>query len=113
MRKIGSIDAMVIRIGGRNVKNNAEEIVKTGRNVVLLARGKYITTAVEISNQLCERGYELFSQTELEFCNPEIGTWHFEKDNRTVSLMRIWLKEEAFVINQRNMLPSDFWDLFL
>jgi DNA-binding protein len=93
VRKIAQIDAMVIRVGKGNPTNYCEEILKAGRNVILLARGMNIIHAVEIQDKLAEKGYELYSHEELEFPNPEIGTWHFEGEKKGEKpFMRIWLK---------------------
>jgi len=95
VRKIAKIDATVIRIGEGEPQVYVEEIVKTNRNVVLLARGTYISKAVDVTCQLIEKGYELFTQKELGFGNPEIGTWYFEQQDKTVSFMRIWLRKKS------------------
>lgn len=95
VRKISKIDAMVVRIGDLNPDTYVNDIIKSNRNAILLARGTYVSKAVDVASQLMNKGYELFTQQELEFCNPEIGTWHFEKQNRTVSFIRIWLKKKV------------------
>jgi DNA-binding protein len=93
VRKIAEINAIVIRIGNQNPTVYSEKILKTKRNVILLARGKNILCAVDVEDELIEKGYELYSHDELEFPNPEIGMWHFEGQNKgEVSFMRIWLK---------------------
>jgi len=93
VRKIAEIDAIVIRIGNQNPTLCSEEILKTGRNVILLARGTNIVRAVDIEDKLIEKGYELYSQDELAFPNPEIGTWYFEGEAKAEkAFMRIWLK---------------------
>jgi DNA-binding protein len=95
VRKIAQINAIVVRVGKQNPTYCCEEIFKTGRNVILLARGTNISGAVMVANELNKKGYELYSQDELELSNPEIGTWHFEGENkREVSFMRIWLKSK-------------------
>jgi hypothetical protein len=93
VRKIAEINAIVIRIGNQNPTLYSEEILKTGRNVILLARGMYIVRAVDIKDKLIEKGYELYSPDELEFPNPEIGMWHFEGEAKGEKpFMRIWLR---------------------
>ncbi len=69
-----------------------EDIMKLGRGVVLLARGNFIANAVYVTNQLREKGYELYTGEELGFPNPEIGTWYFEQQEIEKSLLRVWLK---------------------
>lgn len=93
VRKIAEIDAVVIRVGEESVTQYVDEIFRIGRGVVLLARGKYISKAVDIANQLRGANYELYSSEELGFSNPEIGTWYFETTKKTASFMRVWLKK--------------------
>lgn len=95
VRKISKIDAIVVRIGKMEPSKYVERIIKLSRGVVLLARGKNISNAVDVANQLREKGYKLYPQKELGFSNPEIGTWHFEQEGRKKSLMRIWLKKKS------------------
>jgi hypothetical protein len=91
VRKIAQIDAIVIRVGSAFVP--ADDLFKKKRNLILLARGGNISKAVVIANELLERGCEMYSQNELGFCNPEIGTWHFEGEEKgEKSFIRIWLK---------------------
>ena len=91
VRKIAQIDAIVIRVGKAFV--STDDIVEKKRNVILLARGSNISKAVTIANELREKGYEMYSQNELGFCNPEIGTWIFEGEKSgEKSYIRIWLK---------------------
>lgn len=93
VRKIALIDAIVVRIGDKDPRYYCEEILKAGRNVILLARGMNMGRAVEVQDKLIEKGYELYSPEELEFPNPEIGTWHFEGEKKGEKpFMRIWLK---------------------
>jgi hypothetical protein len=93
VRKIAEVNAIVVRVGKQNPTYYSEEILKAGRNVILLARGRNILGAVEIKDQLIEKGYELYSPDELEFPNPETGTWHFEGEKRgDTAFMRIWLR---------------------
>lgn len=93
VRKIAQIDAVVARVGEKRISKYINEIIQTGRGVVLLARGKYICKAVDIANQLVRKNYELYTPKELGFTNPEIGTWYFETTKNEVSLMRVWLKK--------------------
>lgn len=93
VRKIAGIDAIVVRIGKQSSQSHAQEILNTERNAILLARGTNIANAVSVAAELMNNRYELFSPEELEFPNPEIGTWYFEGENKgAVSFMRIWLK---------------------
>jgi hypothetical protein len=93
VRKIAEINALVVRVGDRNPTYYCEEILKAERNVILLARGSNILRAVKIKDQLVGKGYELYSHDELEFPNPETGTWHFEGEKKgEKAFMRIWLK---------------------
>lgn len=93
VRKIAKIDAVVIRIGEMGVPQYVDKIIEVGRGVVLLARGRFIQKAVDISNELIKKGYELYPPQELGFTNPEIGTWLFEISMHAVSFMRVWLKK--------------------
>lgn len=95
VRKISKIDANVVRIGKKKPSKYVKDIIKSGRGVVLLARGKNISNAVDVANQLKEKGYKLYTHKELGFSNPEIGTWHFEQEGRMKSLMRVWLKKKS------------------
>lgn len=95
VRKIAQIDAVVVRVGEKKKSRYVDKIIQTGRGAVLLARGKYICKAVDISNQLVGENYELYNLEELGFSNPEIGTWYFETTKNEVSLMRIWLKKKS------------------
>mgnify|MGYP000719329910 CR=1 FL=1 len=92
-RKLAEIDVKLIRIGPESDQYYIERILKEKQGVVLLARGKNIEKAIKVATQLCERDFEFFSQDELGFSNPEIGSWIFlYPKERTVPLMRIWLK---------------------
>jgi DNA-binding protein len=91
VRKIADIDALVIRVASQSTIS--QEVLDNNRNLILLARGSNIVQAVNLATELQTKGYELFSSTELEFSNPEIGTWSFEGEKpRNVSYMRVWLK---------------------
>jgi len=93
VRKISKIGAIVTRVGKQSHTYYSEQVSTSGRNVILLARGQNISKAVYVANDLQMKGYALYSYDELEFPNPEIGTWHFEGEKRgEVSFMRIWLK---------------------
>jgi DNA-binding protein len=95
VRKISKIDAIVTRVGKQSHTYYSEQISGSGRNVILLARGQNISKAVYVANDLQRKGYALYSYDELEFPNPEIGTWHFEGEKKgEVSFMRIWLKSK-------------------
>jgi len=94
VRKIAQIDAVVIRVGAATIAQYVDEIIKIGRGAILLARGKYISKAVDISNQLVGKNYELYTREDLGFTNPEIGTWYFETTKNEVSLMRVWLRKK-------------------
>lgn len=94
VRKIAEIDAVVVRVGGKLVSWYVDKTAELGRGVVLLARGKFISKAVDVTNQLLEKDYELYSSEELDFTNPEIGTWFFEVEKGKVSFMRVWLKKK-------------------
>ncbi|MGB9842520.1 MAG: hypothetical protein ACPLKZ_07410 [Candidatus Bathyarchaeales archaeon] len=97
VRKIAEIDAEVIRVGERYVQTYVEEALQKKSGVILLARGDYISKAVEVATALCTKGFQMFSEKELGFPNPEIGTWEFiePKKKKTVSFMRIWLKRTS------------------
>ena len=97
VRKIAEIDAEVIRVGERYVQTYVEEALQKKSGVILLARGDYISKAVEVATTLCTKGFQMFSEKELGFPNPEIGTWEFiePKKKKTVSFMRIWLKRTS------------------
>lgn len=94
VRKISQIDAVVVRVGEKRISRYVNEITNIGRGIVLLARGQYISKAVEIATQLLAKQYELYSPQKLGFTNPEIGTWIFEETKEKVSFMRIWLKKK-------------------
>jgi DNA-binding protein len=68
---------VVVRIGDRPVQAYVEECLKKRAGIILLARGGYISKAVDVCNQLRTCGYELFPEDILGFKNPEIGTWRF------------------------------------
>jgi len=93
VRKLSKINATLIRIGREPIETYVNKALKEESDVILLARGQNINQAVEVANRLKGEGFELFSEKELEFSNPEIGTWYFltPRENE-VSLMRIWLK---------------------
>lgn len=96
VRKLVEIDVTVMRIGEASVKSYVERALERERGVVLLARGRFIQKAVEVSDQLCEKGFELYSSDELGFPNPEIGMWHFlYPKEQDIPLQRIWLKRSA------------------
>jgi hypothetical protein len=93
VRKLVDIDVTVMRIGESSVDYYVERALGSKCGVVLLARGHFIEKAVEVADQLCEKGFELFTPDELGFPNPEIGKWHFVyPKERNVPLQRIWLK---------------------
>lgn len=92
-RKIAEVEAVVVRVGDRLVETYVQESLEKRSGIILLARGWYTSKAVDVANQLREKGFELFSEGELGFPNPEIGTWEFvEPESERVSFMRIWLK---------------------
>jgi len=97
VRKIAEIDAVVVRVGDKPVQAYVEESLEKKAGIILLARGAYISKAVDIANQLSEKGFEMFSEKELGFPNPETGTWEFiePKKKEKVSFMRIWLKRKG------------------
>jgi len=97
VRKIAEIDAEVIRVGEGHVQTYVEEALQKKSGVILLARGEYISKAVDVANALLTKGFQMFSEKELGFPNPEIGTWEFiePKKKKTVSFMRIWLKRTS------------------
>jgi hypothetical protein len=93
VKKLVEIDVMVIRIGEATAESYVEEVIEKKCGAVLLARGRYTEKALDVSSQLCEKSFELFSVEELGFSNPEIGTWHFvHPKEHDIPLMRIWLK---------------------
>lgn len=93
VRKIAQIDATVIRIGQPPISKYVEEILASKRGVVLLARGKNIERAVEVSERLKEKGYTEIPEKELGLPNPETGIWRFEHPKVTeVPFMRFWLQ---------------------
>lgn len=95
VRKIADIDAIVIRIGPYSTVS--KKVLETKRNLILLARGTNIAQAVTVATELQDKGYDLYPIDELEFSNPEIGTWYFEgegEDPHEKSYMRIWLKRK-------------------
>ncbi|KPV63648.1 MAG: DNA/RNA-binding protein albA [Candidatus Bathyarchaeota archaeon BA2] len=100
VRKIAEIDAAVVRVGETPVQAYLEESLEKKTGIILLARGTYISKAVDIANQLREKGFEMFSEKELGFSNPEIGTWQFiEPKKEEVSFMRIWLRRKGRMHN--------------
>ncbi len=91
--KLVELDVTVMRIGEESVESYVERVLEGEYGVVLLSRGRHIQKAVEVSNQLCEKGFELYRSEELGFPNPEIGKWLFlEPEEHEVPLQRIWLK---------------------
>lgn len=96
VRKIAEVDAEILRIGKGRTSYYVENALKKKRGVILLARGYYINTAIEVADQLCQKGWKKFSQGELGFSNPEEGIWYFErpKKHKQIGFMRIWLKKE-------------------
>ena len=83
--------AKVIRVAPKSTI--PQEVLDAKRNIILLARGSNIVQAVNLATELQNKGYELFSSSELEFSNPEIGTWYFEGEKPAKkSYMRVWLK---------------------
>jgi len=97
VRKIAEIDAVVVRVGDKPVQAYVEESLEKKTGIILLARGAYISKAVDIANQLRDKDFEMFSEKELGFPNPETGTWQFvePKKREEVSFMRIWLKRRG------------------
>ena len=96
VKKIAEMDIAVMRIGESSPQVYAKQILQKECSVVLLARGLYISTAIEVANILIEEGYEYFSSDELGFQNPELGVWHFyyPPPEHDVPLIRIWLKKK-------------------
>lgn len=94
VRKIAKIDASILRIGERNTSHYVEKALEKGKGVILLARGFYLETAVKVSEALRQRGFKNFTQDELGFQNPEMGTWLYA-DGAQKPFMRIWLKKEG------------------
>lgn len=94
VRKIADIEAVVVRVGEGTVEAYVEECLKKKTGIILLARGTYISKAVDIANRLLASDFQMFTQKELGYPNPEIGTWEFAqpKKKEKVSFMRIWLK---------------------
>jgi len=94
VRKIAEIDAEVIRVGEGPAQSYIDEALRRKSGIILLARGDYISKAVEIATALFTKGFQMFSEKELGFPNPEIGTWEFvePKKKKVVSFMRIWLR---------------------
>ena len=90
-----------MRIGEEPVESYIERVLEGDHGVVLLSRGRHIQKAVEVSNQLCEKGYELYRSDELGFPNPEIGKWLFEPEELEVPLQRIWLKLVSEISNNQ------------
>lgn len=93
VRKIAEIDATILRIGKWSSSYYVEKALEKKRGVILLARGFYLKTAVEVAEGLRQRGFKNFTQDEIGFQNPEIGIWFFA-DGAKVPFMRIWLKKE-------------------
>jgi len=96
VKKIAEMDISVVRIGETSPQTYVKQILQKKGSVVLLARGLYVTKAIEIANRLLEEGYEYYSSEELGFHNPELGVWHFyhPPPEHDVPLIRIWLKKE-------------------
>jgi hypothetical protein len=95
VRKISEIDVKIMRIYKKPATYYVKEAVKRKRGVVLLARGRYIEKAIEVSDQLYEKGFEKFTEDELGFANPDTGIWYFvhpKSPHKQVPFMRIWLK---------------------
>lgn len=97
VRKIAEIDATILRIGKGSASVYVEKALQKKRGVILLARGHYINTAIEVAEELSQRGFRKFTQDELGFPNPETGTWYFvhpKSPKKEVPFMRVWLKKE-------------------
>lgn len=93
VRKIAKIDATVVRIGRTISYVNIKKILDSKRGVVLLARGKNIPIAIDVSEKLQEKGYTKIPESDLGMPNPETGIWYFEYPKPdTVPFMRIWLQ---------------------
>ena len=97
VRKIAEIDAAILRIGRESTSSYVEKALETKRGVILLARGKYVRKAVEVAEELCQKGCVKCSQDELGFRNPEEGIWYFTEPTKReeVAFIRIWLKIEV------------------
>lgn len=97
VRKIAEIDAVVVRVGDKPNQAYVDEALEKKCGIILLARGGYICKAVDIANLLRTKGFQMFSEKELGFPNPEIGTWQFAQPAKkeVVSFMRIWLKRTS------------------
>lgn len=93
VRKIAEIDAAILRIGKGLTSYYVERALEKKRGVILLARGYYTNRAIEVDEQLCQKGFRKFTQDELGFPNPETGTWYFTSGAQK-PFMRIWLKKE-------------------
>jgi hypothetical protein len=92
VRKIAKVDATVVRIGrDSTISAYTKEILASKRGVVLLARGKNVARAIEVSQRLQEEGYTKILESELGLTNPETGMWQFV-DGGEVSFIRIWLQ---------------------
>lgn len=101
VRKIAQVDAIVIRVGGKN-PIRVEEIVANGRGVVFLARGKNIKRVKQLSSELEANGFVKVPEEELGLPNPEEGIWYFTypKVNQ-VPFMRVWLKPGQGISKER------------
>lgn len=108
VRKIAEIDAVVVRVGEGTVDAYVEECLKKESGIILLARGTYISKTVDIANRLLAKDFKMFTQKELGFPNPEIGTWEFNKPKKRekVSFMRIWLKRTRRQIKKNRSLEN-------
>ena len=108
VRKIAEIDAVVVRVGEGTVDAYVEECLKKESGIVLLARGKYISKTVDITNRLLTSGFKMFTKKELGFPNPEIGTWEFVQPTtkEKVSFMRIWLKRTKLRAKKKRRNPE-------
>jgi len=94
VRKLAQIEATVIRVGEMRISRYIDMILEIGGGIVLLARGQYTAKALEITAQLFEKGYELYTLEELGFANPEIGRWTFKVKKGEVAYVRVWLKRK-------------------
>jgi len=97
VRKIAEIDAVVLRVGDKPTGAYVDDALEKKCGIILLARGHYICKAVDVTNLLLAKGFQMFSQQELGFRNPEMGTWQFAEPEKKeeVSFMRIWLKRTS------------------
>lgn len=107
-RKIAEIDAVVVRVGEGSVDTYVEECLEKESGIILLARGTYISKTVDVANNLLASGFKMFTENELGFPNPEIGTWEFTqpKQKEKVSFMRIWLKRPRRRVKKKHKNSS-------